>query len=176
MRKSWEDVIFGANEQIGGFGKKNGFSLGSTVVAVLIVEGNYYITYVGDSRAYVIDESRPIQLTRDQTFVQREVEMGRMTQEDAANSPKRNMLLQCVGASDIIDPEFVAGKVIPGQVFMLCSDGFRHVVSEQEIFERLNPSMTVSEQVINDNIKYLTELNKYRRETDNITAVVVRVL
>jgi len=173
LRRGWEDIIYQVNTRVGKYGRENGFNMGSTLLALLICEDNYYIIYVGDTRAYLFD-SIPIQLTKDQTYVQREIDMGRMTPEEAEKSPKRNMLLQCVGASDIIDPEFVSGQVKPGQVFILCSDGFRHVISDQEIYERLNPQMAVSEQAMTLNAAYLTDLNKYRQETDNITVIAVR--
>ena len=57
---------------------------------------------------------------------------------------------------------------------MLCSDGFRHVISEAELFEKLNPYMLNSEQAMYDNLVYLTELNKYRREQDNISAILIK--
>ena len=173
LRRSWEDIIYEVNARVSKYGKENGFDLGSTVLAMLIVEDSYYIIYVGDTRAYILGNN-PFQVTKDQTFVQREIDMGRMTPEEAKTSNKRNMLLQCVGASEIIDPEFVSGPIAPGQVMLLCSDGFRHVVSDEEIFERLNPHMAVSEQAMLDNVVYLIDLNKYRQETDNITAIVVR--
>ena len=101
--------------------------------------------------------------------------MGRMTPEEAAVSDQRNVLLQCVGASEIISPDFYSEELVSGDCFMLCSDGFRHVVTPQELFERMNSQMLTDEKTMKDTLIYFTELNKNRRETDNITALLVRV-
>ena len=148
--------------------------MGTTLVAVLFWGTDYYIINIGDSRVYSISDNL-YQLTKDQSFVQREMDMGRMTYEEAQVSPQRNVLLQCIGASNIIEPDFYMGKLSSGQIFMLCSDGFRHIISEAEFFERLNPYVLVNEKAMMDNAVYLTELNKYRLEQDNITVILIRV-
>lgn len=173
LRKSWEEVIRKANTRIAGYGRKKGVSLGTTVVAALLVNGVYYIINVGDSRTYLISDSI-VQLTWDQTVVQREIEMGRMTPEEARVSPQRNVLLQCVGASGVIAPDFYVGEYKRDQVFMLCSDGFRHVISPSEFYERLNPFRMRTERSMQENAVYFTELNKARNESDNISVVLIR--
>ncbi len=171
---SWEKIVLAANQKISSYGRSNGFNLGTTVVAVLLFNGKYYIINVGDSRAYLITD-KVYQLTKDQTFVQREVDMGRMTEEEALHSPRANVLLQCIGASDIVEPVFYSGDAYPDQMFMLCSDGFRHVLTESELYQYLNPYVLVNEQIMVESATYLTELVKYRRETDNITVLLARV-
>lgn len=171
---SWEKIALSCNEKISSYGKAHGVSMGTTLIAVLFMGNDYYIINIGDSRAYCISDNL-YQLTKDQSFIQREMDMGRMTYEEAQVSPQRNVLLQCIGASNIIEPDFYTGKLSSGQIFMLCSDGFRHIISEAEIYERLNPYILVDEKAMMDNAVYLTELNKYRLEQDNITVVLVRV-
>jgi serine/threonine protein phosphatase PrpC len=171
---SWEKIALNCNEKIASYGKSQGVSMGTTLIAVLFFKDDYYIINIGDSRAYCISDNL-YQLTKDQTFIQREMDMGRMTYEQAQSSPQRNVLLQCIGASNIIEPDFFTGKIIAGQVFMLCSDGFRHIISEAEIYERFNPYNLINEQAMKDNAVYLTELNKYRQEQDNITVLLVKV-
>lgn len=170
---SWEKIAYSCNDKISNYGKSLGVSMGTTLVAVLFAAGHYYIINVGDSRAYCITD-RLYQLTKDQTFVQREMDMGRMTYEEAMNSPQRNVLLQCVGASNIIEPEFFWGNYEENQVFMLCSDGFRHLITENEFYDNLNPAVLTDERVMKDRAVYLTELNKNRMERDNITALLVK--
>lgn len=170
---SWEKIVYSANIKISEYGRAQGISLGTTLVAVLFLGNAYYIVNVGDSRAYCISNNL-YQLTKDQTFVQREMDMGRMTYEESLNHPQRNVLLQCIGASNLVEPDFRSGEFAPGQVFMLCSDGFRHVISGEELFEKLNPSLLNSEQAMYDSLVYLTELNKYRREQDNISAILIK--
>lgn len=169
----WDRLIDECNRKIATYGRTNGVSMGTTLNAMLFIGERFYIVNIGDSRAYRATD-RLERLTKDQTYIQREMDMGRMTPEEARVSPQRNVLLQCIGASDYIEPDYSVGDAAPGQVYMQCSDGFRHVISADEIFQYLNPGVITNEQTMIDSAVYLTELNKYRRETDNITVVVVR--
>lgn len=169
----WKRIVHDCNRKIAAHASSIGASMGTTLNAVLFLEEKYYIINVGDSRAYRISDSL-YQLTRDQTFVQREIDMGRMTPEEASVSPQRNVLLQCVGASDYIEPDFVTGYFSANEVYMQCSDGFRHIITPEEIYQHLSPQALVNEQAMIDNAVYLTELNKYRRENDNITVILVK--
>ena len=171
--EQWGKLILDCNSRISAYGKKSGVSMGTTLNAVLFLEDKYYIVNVGDSRAYQISDQL-YQLTKDQTFVQREMDAGRMTAEEARVSPQRNVLLQCIGASEFIEPEYFSGTIALGQVYMQCSDGFRHIITPEEIYQYLNPAALVNEQAMIDNAVYLTELNKYRRENDNITVLLVK--
>ena len=114
-----------------------------------------------------------IQLTKDQTYVQREIDMGRMTPEQAKTDPQRNVLLQCVGAGDYLEPDFYSGEVRTGENYMLCSDGFRHIITKQELYQYLNPHIADTPQKMQENMRYLTELNKRRKEQDNISVILI---
>lgn len=73
------------------YGAGQGVNLGTTVVALLVTDMRYYLMNVGDSRAYLVND-KLIQLTKDQTFVGREIELGHMTIEQAKTDPRRNVL------------------------------------------------------------------------------------
>ncbi|MGN1134172.1 MAG: PP2C family protein-serine/threonine phosphatase [Oscillospiraceae bacterium] len=167
-------IAYDMNIKIGEYGRKTGVSLGTTVVAMLFIGGKYYIMNIGDSRAYKFSDTI-YQLTKDQTFVQREIDMGRMTPEEARVSNQRNVLLQCIGASDYINPDFYTDSIKTGECFLLCCDGFRHVVTPAEFLGRINSHTMTNEKIMEDTLIYFTELNKKRMETDNISAVLVRV-
>ncbi len=169
----WDRLIDECNRKIATYGRTNGVGMGTTLNALLFIGEQYYIVNIGDSRAYRITDHLE-QLTKDQTYIQREMDMGRMTPEEARVSPQRNVLLQCIGASDFIEPDYSTGVASPGQIYMQCSDGFRHTVSADELYQYLNPGLLLNEQALFDNAVYLVELNKYRREVDNITVVVIR--
>lgn len=173
IRTQWEQIIADQNTIIKRYGARQGVRLGTTVAAILITQTRYYILNVGDSRVYEIGYGVK-QLTTDQTFVAREVALGNMTEEQARTDERRNVLLQCVGASDEVYPEMVFGEPNGNAVYMLCSDGFRHEISENEIYERLNPNVLLSEEDMNYNSDALIELNKARMERDNITVALVR--
>ncbi len=174
VKESWTRLILHAGRKLEEYGMKLQVSLGTTVTALLLAKGVFYIINVGDSRVYLVDECMK-QLTVDQTFVQREVECGRMTPGEARISPQRNMLLQCVGASRIIRPDFYVGRYKEGQVFMLCSDGFRNKILPSEFFERMNPQVMNGREIMEETAVYFTELSKSRKENDNISVILIRV-
>lgn len=147
-------------------------SMGTTFSGVLFVDDQFVIAHVGDSRVYYIGSSLN-QLTTDQTFVAREVSRGTLTLEDAKTDKRRNLLLQCVGASKTVEPQVICGKTEKG-AYMLCSDGFRHEISETEIYESLNPVNLMNKNAMHSNAKYLIEQVKSRNEKDNISVVLIK--
>ena len=172
LYKNLEEMVRNKSDQIMEYGRNEGVDLGTTIVLLLIVANRYYLLNVGDSRAYRIYDSLQ-QLTKDQTYIQRELDQGRMTPDQALKDPRRNVLLQCVGSGNYLKPDFYSGEVIPGENYMLCSDGFRHFVSEEELYQYLNPKAADTSPRMQECMKYLTELNKYRKEQDNITVVLI---
>ena len=148
-------------------------NMGTTVVALLVTQKAYYIINVGDSRIYSLSDHIE-RLTTDQTYVQREIMNGNMTQEQAMRDPRRNVLLQCVGASAEVKPEYRTGAMKNGMSLLLCSDGFRHEVSEQEIYEMLKTAATVDGQNMHDRLEQLIRLSMQRGERDNITAALIK--
>lgn len=173
IRSDWEKIIRDMNEKIKVYGKKSAVSLGTTVTAVLLAGKHYYIVNVGDTRAYEIENSAEV-LTKDQTVVAREVELGNITQEQARTDSRRSVLLQCVGASDIVYPDFFFGDTKKDAVYMLCSDGFRHEVSADEIGTYFKPDRMVSQTAMQENEQALIRLNKQRQERDNISVITIR--
>lgn len=174
LEESFIKFVCAANEEIVSYGRANHVELGTTMVALLIVSGRYYVVNVGDSRAYLLAEGMR-QITKDQTFVQREIDAGRMTAQEAMADSRRNMLLQCVGVSPTVAPDFYSGALQAGTEFLLCSDGFRHKISEEEIYAVLHAQGECGERDMEEKLAYLTELNKQRQETDNISSILIRV-
>lgn len=169
----WKNLVSYENNKIKLYGKRNGFNLGTTIVAALFTSDRYYIMNVGDSRAYELyDHTRVI--TKDQTFVEREVELGNLTREQADVDSRRSVLLQCIGASEKVEPDFFFGNTLCNAVYMFCSDGFRHEITEQEIFSNLQPNVMLSEKEMKLHMDSLILLNKQRMERDNITVLTVR--
>lgn len=173
IKEQWNRIVTAQNQTIKAYGARQGVRLGTTVVAMLLTQNRYYILNVGDSRAYEIGVYVK-QITKDQTFVAREVALGNMTEEQAEKDERRSVLLQCVGASDEVYPDMFFGETSCNAVYMLCSDGFRHEISADEIFEKLNPNVLFDEYMMNMHSEKLIELNKARMERDNISVALVR--
>lgn len=171
--RSWDMLLQNMNKKIELYGKSRHFQLGTTVTAMLFAGKAYYIMHVGDSRAYEIRRGIR-QLTSDQTLIQREVECGLLTQAEAAKDARRNVLLQCVGASGEVRPVYRKGTLRRDTVYMLCCDGFRHVVREKEMWRGLRPSMMKEEKMMEKRLAELVKLNKIRGEQDDISVIAVR--
>ncbi len=173
IRRAWTEIAAEYNTKIKNYGKGYAVSMGTTVTALLLTSERYYIMNVGDTRAYEIGQQVKL-LTKDQTVVAREVELGVLTEEQAKSDSRRSVLLQCIGASEEVYPEFFFGETLKDGVYMLCSDGFRHEISEEEIFYAFHPGNMMNAEMMRANEGKLIELNKQRQERDNITVVTIR--
>lgn len=172
MHAQWQSLIDGMNERIAEYAKKNGTMMGTTVSVLLVYQGAFYICHVGDSRIYQITQSVR-RLTVDQTLVAQEVLMGKLTEEEALMDPRRSILLQCVGASGIVEPQFETGKITEDTVFLLSSDGFVHMVSEEELCEAFSPSREWKKEELLEECKRMVRLVMDRGERDNVTLVAL---
>lgn len=169
----WSLLLKELNAQILEYSKENSIEgVGTTFSGILFIDDQYVIGHVGDTRIYHIGSSMT-QLTTDQTFVAREISRGTMTLEQAKTDKRRNLLLQCIGASKVVEPQIICGKTEKG-AYMLCSDGFRHEITEAEIYESLNPINLMNKDAMHNNAKYLIEQNKSREEKDNISVLLIK--
>lgn len=173
IRTDWVGIATEYNEKIKSYASSCGTNMGTTLTALLLTEKRYYIINVGDTRAYEIAEAVTV-LTKDQTVVAREVELGHLTPEEAESDSRRSVLLQCIGASDEVYPDMFFGDTKMNAVYMLCSDGFRHEITEDEIHQYLNPNVMVDADGMKQNMDALINLNKQRQERDNISVVSIR--
>lgn len=173
VKTQWEEIIERMNEKLINYGKQHGVSMGTTVVAMLLTKERFYIINVGDSRAYEIT-NHVKQITKDQSLVAREVEKGNLSPEEAKKDSRRGVLLQCVGFSNKVYPEMIFGKTEDNAVYFLCSDGFSHEITKEEIFNELRPEVLLNETVMKENINRLVDINKERQEQDNISVALAR--
>ena len=145
--------------------------MGTTVSAMIRVKSSMVIGHIGDSRIYRLREGVLEQITADHTFVQRLVDSGRITAEEAAVHPRRSVLMRVLGDVDA-DPD-VDTHVIdtqPGDKWLLCSDGLSGYVSERDIAETL---LTVDDPELACH-KLITQ-SLSEGAPDNVTVVIVRV-
>lgn len=172
--RHFEKFMHGVHRNIFHFGVENDIQLGTTFTALLVLFSEYYILHIGDSRVYAI-ASEILQLTKDQTFIAREIEKGHLTIEQAQDHPKRNILLQSLGASKDIEIDLSRGGVISGMMFLLCTDGFYQKIDSDEFSNHFLSSPFYEKQKMKEKLIELTELVKDRDETDNISAILVKV-
>lgn len=172
IKTQWNSLAISANETIKKYGMKNDCKLGTTLTAMLFLNNMYYCINVGDSRGYLLRDNELIQLTVDQSYIQREISEGRLTIEEAKTHPYRNVLLQCIGCDNNLVTDFYSGSYETNDLFLLCSDGFRHEIEGNEISAMLSGDYDSVE--LTERIESLIELNKTRGEKDNITCLVVK--
>lgn len=149
------------------------FRSGTTVEAVLFMKNQYYICHVGDCRTYIVSDTIT-QLTTDHTVVQRELTEGRLTLQQAQKDPRQSLLLQCVGAGKAVKPDFLHGEVQSHQSFLICCDGFRRRVTDDEIKHLCRYS--TNEKKLRQSLEEVTRLCKKRKETDNITGILISAI
>ena len=172
--QEWRELAIDENEKLMNYGMTRNVSLGTTLSAVLLYQKKYMIVHVGDSRIYELSNRNVRQITEDQSVVAREVALGNLTPEEALRDPRRSILLQCIGASPMVEPAFFQGSFDSETSFLICSDGFCHEVSHAELYEQLGPEACVNSTVMRQNCVYLTELVKKRQEQDNISMVLIK--
>ena len=145
--------------------------MGTTVSAMIRVKSQMVIAHIGDSRIYRLREGVLEQITVDHTFVQRLVDSGRITPEEAAVHPRRSVLMRVLGDVDA-DPEIDTHIVetLPGDRRLLCSDGLSGYVSERDIAETL---LTVDDPELACH-KLITQ-SLSEGAPDNVTVVIVRI-
>jgi serine/threonine protein phosphatase PrpC len=176
IKKAWNEIAIDCNERIAQYARQKYATMGTTLTVMLIVDDCYYISHVGDCRVYVMNDGIT-QLTTDQTFVAREVMLGHMTPEQAKTDSRRNVILQCIGTGKTVVPDFIYGKVNAGDSFLVCSDGFRHEISDSEIYEYCHKKLLkqdINSEIMGRQLKTLIEMNKRRGEQDNISAMLVK--
>jgi serine/threonine protein phosphatase PrpC len=172
IRAQWTTLISDQNQRIRSYGQRENCAIGSTVTALLLTERRYFLLNIGDSRAYEIGEEVK-QLTLDHTVIANEVRLGNMTPEQAEASPMKSVLTKCVGVAESVEPDFFFGKTGKNVVYMLCSDGFRHRITTEEMRGYLQPHTKSEIQNMKRQEEALIELNKQRGESDNISVITI---
>ncbi|MBE5899347.1 MAG: serine/threonine-protein phosphatase [Lachnospiraceae bacterium] len=175
IKREWDFLIKEISRKLFQYGEERHLQLGTTCSAFIILSDNrYVIAHIGDSRVYQFREHNMSILTTDHTFIAKEMREGRLTEEEAKVDPRRNMLLQAIGACEYIEIEMLDGLVCNKDLYMLCSDGLRHKISEVELIERF--SDIESKEELDNVTDSLVELVKERGEVDNISVIAVKIL
>jgi protein phosphatase len=143
--------------------------MGTTTTAAGVLNDHLYLTQVGDSRAYLVRGGQAHQITKDQSLMQRLVEAGELTEEEAAQSERRNIILQALGPDPKVKVDLTHQEVRQGDVLVLCSDGLSGQVKKEEIAEIVTAASDLSAAC-----EQLIALANERGGPDNITVVVAR--
>ncbi len=133
--------------------------MGTTVTTLVLYETRFLIGQVGDSRAYLHRDGRLIQLTKDHSYVQEQVDAGYLTPEQARTHPYSNVITRCVGANSDVMPDIYLGTVKPQDLFLLASDGLTGMLDDPELAQIMNGDRMPQERVD----ALITEANRHGR-------------
>jgi protein phosphatase len=145
--------------------------MGTTLTALLWTGQRLGMVHVGDSRAYLLRDGVLTQITQDHTWVQRLVDEGRITEEEATTHPQRSLLMRALGSSEHVEPDLSVREVRAGDRYLICSDGLSGVVSHQTMEDTL-----ASYQGPQETVQELIQLALRGGGPDNITVIIADVL
>jgi serine/threonine protein phosphatase PrpC len=143
--------------------------MGTTVTAAGVFGNDLYLTQIGDSRAYLVRGREAIQLTKDQSLMQRLVDAGELTEHEAEQSERRNIILQALGPDPRVKVDLTYQSIRRGDTLILCSDGLSGLVRREE-FASLAQEYTDPPSLCSA----LIDLANARGGPDNITVVTAR--
>ncbi len=146
--------------------------MGCTAEVVFLDGRNVIVGHVGDSRTYHLQQGKLVQLTRDQTLVNRLVELGVLTQDEAEKDDRKNQLQQAVGGQPDVEPGLYSAQIKPGDWVIVCSDGVTNHVKDRDLAQLLMQEAYSADTAA----RRLVNLTNIEGATDNATVVVIRCL
>ena len=145
--------------------------MGTTLTALLFADGYAALGHIGDSRAYLLRSGQFMQITHDHTLVQSLVDEGKITEDDVATHPHRSLLLRALDGRTVAEPDLTPIETLPGDRYLLCSDGLSGVVTGQTLHMTLSSVRDPDKAALQ-----LIELAIRGGGPDNITCIVADVI
>jgi serine/threonine-protein phosphatase Stp1 len=144
-------------------------TMGATVVALVLAEGHFGALWAGDSRLYRLREGKIELLTTDHSVVAALVEAGQLNWDEAGKHPQANAITRAVGVGEDLELDKIRGDALPGDRFLLCSDGLNKYLTIPEIGAALRG---VPIEVVTDN---LVQMALDGGGADNVSVIVVDI-
>jgi PPM family protein phosphatase len=146
--------------------------MGTTLVVCLFYDNKMTVGHLGDSRLYLLRESKFSQVTRDHSLLQEQIDSGIITAEQAKHAQHKNLVTKALGIDPTVEPEVREYPTKPGDVYLLCSDGLCDMVDDEDM------GMTL--QALGGNLKLaaqqLVQMANDNGGKDNVSVILVRVL
>lgn len=166
------DALKQVNEELIVLARANGSerTIGSTVVGLAIADGQFRCFWAGDSRAYRVRHGQIEQITRDHSLVQNLIDVGMLKPDEAVDHPNANVITRAVGVASDLSIEIVGGDALPGDQFLLASDGLTRVVDDHEMAAELlsKSPARAAEQLIDTVLA--------RGAPDNVSIIIAKVV
>ncbi|GIX12582.1 MAG: serine/threonine phosphatase [Paracoccaceae bacterium] len=169
LLRAVRSAILSAHQEIAAEARGRGGMMGTTVVALILTEGHFACLWAGDSRLYLCRAGHVEQLTGDHSLVAEMVRNGQLAPEEADSHPRGNVITRAVGVGDALELDKIRGTILPGDRFLLCSDGLTRYAGSGELTRFL--SGRPIENVADDLIDFALE----RGGEDNVSVIVVEI-
>ena len=144
--------------------------MGTTATVLALLPRRYLIGQVGDSRAYVLRGNTLSQITKDHSYVQEQVDAGRLSPEEARVHPYANVITRCVGSSGDVVPDLYIGTLEAGDLLLLASDGLTGMMEDEDLQSILEEGGSLEDQVD----RLISEANR-RGGLDTLTVILVQI-
>jgi protein phosphatase len=170
-RETFQHAVDAANNSVHSSAEQDPSraGMGTTLVAMATRGDHAWIAHVGDSRAYRMRDGGLERLTHDHSLVDEQVRLGQLTQAQAETSPMRNVITRAVGTQDEVDADVIEFAVLPGDLYLLASDGLMREVDDEHIAAILRASGELEQTCAQ-----LIEAANRAGGRDNITCVLAR--
>ncbi|WP_432460630.1 PP2C family protein-serine/threonine phosphatase [Agarivorans sp. QJM3NY_25] len=164
-------ALLGANQQIIDYSQQHlaGKTAGSTAVLLQIRDGFYHCLWVGDSRIYLFRDQQLQRKTRDHSQVMEMVEQGLIAESEAEQHPLSNVITRAIGVSEALTVDQSSGQLLPGDQFLLCSDGLTKELSDADL------AMCMQANSVSDIGLALMHSALVKGASDNVSCVLVKV-
>ena len=171
VRRAMDICVDNANRAIFNAANSNPqyAGMGTTLVVAVFRQSQLLVGHVGDSRAYRLRAGRLVQITRDHSLLQEQIDAGLITPEQAAFSANKNLVTRAVGVEDTVQLETHQHEVMPGDLYLLCSDGLSDMLADESISQVLQ-----AHESLESGCKALIEAANDAGGKDNISVILVR--
>lgn len=146
---------------------ENYYGMGTTAVAAVITEDFVYIAHVGDSRAYRISDGNAYQITHDHSVVQRMLDKGEITEEEAFDHPDKHIITRAIGVDEFVQVDFCQEDIFEDDILIFCTDGLTNYTKTEDLINKTSDGQyqCFAERLVN--------LANENGGGDNITVVAV---
>jgi protein phosphatase len=146
--------------------------MGTTLVVGLFYDNRVSVAHIGDSRLYRLRGDEFRQITRDHSLLQEQIDSGMITEEMAKLSLNKNLVTRAMGIDPEVEPEIHTYEALPGDIYLLCSDGLSDMVEDEDLHLTLD-SLKANLPLASQQLVQMANDNGGR---DNVSVILVRVL
>ena len=173
IRRAVEICVANANRSIFNASHSNPqyFGMGTTLVVALFQNSTLILGHIGDSRCYRLRGGAMLQITKDHSLLQEQIDAGLLTPEQAALSPNKNLVTRALGVEDSVLLDLTEHQVLPGDVYLMCSDGLSDMIEDATIAKILQNGLSLEQMA-----QQLVALANANGGRDNITVLLTQAL